>query len=173
MKYVMAAAFALGLAGCASNETALYRNEKPTLDLQSYLNGELEAWGIFQSRSGTVEKRFHVTISAHWNGNVGTFDENFTWADNTRSRRVWTVTKQADGKFIGRADDVIGEAHGEVSGNALHWRYVLALPVDGTTYHVNFDDWMFLMDDKVMMNRSYMSKWGFNLGEVTLTFLKH
>jgi len=28
------------------------------------------------------------------------------------------------------------------------------------------------MDDKVMMNRSYMSKWGFDLGEVTLTFVK-
>jgi len=67
---------------------------------------------------------------------------------------------------------VIGEAIGEVSGNALRWRYVLELPVDGKTYHVDFDDWMFLMNDKVMMNRSYMSKWGFRLGEVTLTFVK-
>ena len=42
----------------------------------------------------------------------------------------------------------------------------------GKVYHVDFDDWMFLMNDKVMMNRSYMSKWGFRLGEVTLTFVK-
>ena len=69
--------------------------------------------------------------------------------------------------------DVVGEAIGEVAGNALRWRYVLALPVDGKTYHVDFDDWMFLMDDKVMLNRSYMSKWGFDLGEVILTFVKH
>jgi hypothetical protein len=48
----------------------------------------------------------------------------------------------------------------------------MALPVDGTTYHVDFDDWMFLMDDKVMINRATMSKWGFNLGEVTLSFVK-
>ena len=54
----------------------------------------------------------------------------------------------------------------------MRWRYVLAFPVDGKVYHVDFDDWMFLMDDKVMLNRSYMSKWGFNLGEVTLTFVK-
>jgi hypothetical protein len=67
---------------------------------------------------------------------------------------------------------VVGEAIGEVSGNALRWRYVLALPVDGKVYNVDFDDWMFLMDDKVMMNRSYMRKWGFDLGEVTLTFVK-
>jgi hypothetical protein len=66
----------------------------------------------------------------------------------------------------------VGTAIGTVAGNALRWQYVLALPVDGKVYNVNFDDWMFLMDDKVMMNRSYMSKWGFNLGEVTLSFMK-
>ena len=49
---------------------------------------------------------------------------------------------------------------------------MLALPVDGKTYHVDFDDWMFLMDDKVMLNRSAMSKFGFGLGEVTLSFYK-
>ena len=86
--------------------------------------------------------------------------------------RVWTLKLQPDGSFRGRADDVIGEAVGEVAGNALRWRYVLALPVDDKIYHVDFDDWMFLMDDKVMLNRSFMSKWGFRLGEVTLTFVK-
>lgn len=69
-------------------------------------------------------------------------------------------------------DDVVGEAVGEVAGNALRWRYVLALPVDGKVYHVDFDDWMFLVGDKVMLNRSSMSKWGFHLGEVTLSFVK-
>ena len=49
---------------------------------------------------------------------------------------------------------------------------MLALPINGTTYHVDFDDWMFLLDDKVMINRSYMSKWGFDLGDVTLTFVR-
>ena len=103
---------------------------------------------------------------------TGVLDESFTWSDGTTSKRVWTLKLQPDGSFRGRADDVIGEAVGEVAGNALRWRYVLALPVDDKIYHVDFDDWMFLMDDKVMLNRSYMSKWGFNLGEVTLTFVK-
>ena len=61
---------------------------------------------------------------------------------------------------------------GEVAGNALRWQYVLALPVDGTVYHVDFEDWMFLMDDKVMLNRAAMSKFGFSLGAVTLSFSK-
>lgn len=172
IKRILLAIALAGLAACASQDVNQYRDEKPALDLQNYMNGTLDAWGVFQDRSGVVTKRFHVVIDAKWKSDVGVLDENFTWSDGTRSRRVWTVTKQASGKFIGRADDVVGEALGETAGNALRWRYVLALPVDDKVYHVDFDDWMFLMDDKVMMNRSYMSKWGFRLGEVTLTFVK-
>ena len=160
------------LAGCATPGVAHYRAELPALDLKTYLNGTLDAWGVFQGRSGEVKKRFHAVIDAKWNGDTGVLDENFKWSDGTTSRRLWTLIRQADGSYRGRADDVVGEAVGEVAGNALRWRYVLALPVDGKTYHVDFDDWMFLMDEKVMLNRSYMSKWGFNLGEVTLTFSK-
>jgi hypothetical protein len=172
MKRLLAAALAFCLAGCASTGVEQYRAERPALDLKTYFNGTLDAWGIFQGRSGEVKKRFHVVIDAKWNGDSGILDENFVWSDGTTSRRVWTLTRKADGSFRGKADDVIGEAVGEVAGNALHWRYVMALPVDGTTYHVDFDDWMFLMDDKVMINRATMSKWGFNLGEVTLSFVK-
>ena len=113
-----------------------------------------------------------MRIDARWEGDVGVLDERFSWSDGTTSTRVWTLTRQADGSFLGRADDVIGEALGEAACNALRWRYVLALPVDGKVYNVDFDDWMFLIDDKVMLNRSFMSKWGFRLGEVTLTFVK-
>ena len=172
MKLLFAAALTLGLAGCAAPGVEQYRAEQPALDLKHYLNGTLDAWGMFQGRSGEVKKRFHVVIDAKWDGDTGVLDERFKWSDGTTSRRVWTLVRQADGSFRGTADDVVGEAVGEVSGNALRCRYVLALPVDGKVYHVDFDDWMFLMDDKVMLNRSYMSKWGFNLGDVTLTFVK-
>ncbi len=172
MKLLCAAALSLGLAGCASSGVEQYRSETPALDLKTYLNGTLDAWGMFQGRAGEVKKRFHVVIEAKWQGDTGLLDEHFQWSDGSTSRRLWTLTKQADGSFRGKADDVVGEAIGEVSGNALRWRYVLALPVDGKVYNVDLDDWMFLMDDKVMMNRSYMSKWGLGLGEVTLTFVK-
>ncbi|MFX4389028.1 DUF3833 family protein, partial [Acinetobacter baumannii] len=69
-------------------------------------------------------------------------------------------------------DDVVGEAQGEARGNALRWRYVLALPVGDKVYNVDFDDWMYLIDDRVMLNRSAMSKFGIHLGEVTLSFTR-
>jgi hypothetical protein len=44
--------------------------------------------------------------------------------------------------------------------------------VDGKVYEVHFDDWMYLMDDKLMLNKAAMSKFGIHLGEVTLSFYK-
>lgn len=172
MKLLTAALLSVGLTACASNGVEQYKAEQPALDLRRYLNGTLDAWGMFQGRSGEVKKRFHAVIEASWDGDTGVLDEHFKWSDGTTSRRVWTLKRQPDGSYRGTADDVIGEAVGEVAGNALRWRYVLALPVDGRTYHVNFDDWMFLMDDRTMLNRSVMSKFGVRLGEVTLSFRK-
>jgi hypothetical protein len=162
---------ALALAGCASSpRPEIYRDEKPVLDLQRYFNGTVDAWGYFQDRGGRVVKRFKVEMKCTWNGNVGVLDEMFSYSDGTTSRRVWTITKVDAGTYKGTADDVVGEALGEAAGNALRWRYTLKLPVDGKVYEVQFDDWMYLQDDEVMLNYSAMSKFGFRLGEVILSF---
>ncbi len=160
------------LTGCSTSDVSLYAKEKPALDLQQYFNGTVDAWGMFQNRSGEVVKRFTVVIHCAWQGDTGTLDEDFSYTDGTTQKRVWTLKKQANGQFIGTASDVVGEAIGRASGNALNWRYVLKLPVGDKVYNVNFDDWMFLIDDKVMLNRAVMSKFGIRLGEVTLSFSK-
>ncbi|MES2934792.1 MAG: DUF3833 domain-containing protein [Pseudomonadota bacterium] len=170
---LLATALLTFIAGCATPvDTAHYADQKPLLNLQQYFNGTLDASGMFQDRAGTVIKRFTVVMKCHWEGDIGTLDEDFSYSDGTKQKRVWTLRKTAPDRFIGTAPDVIGEAIGTTAGNALHWKYVLALPVDGNVYHVNFDDWMFLMEDGVMLNRAAMSKFGFSLGEVTLSFSK-
>ena len=67
---------------------------------------------------------------------------------------------------------MVGEARGESAGNAFHWTYTLALPVDGRVWNVEFDDWMYRMDETTVLNRSAMSKFGLHLGDVTLAFTK-
>ena len=67
---------------------------------------------------------------------------------------------------------MLGEAAGASAGNALRWAYTLKLPVDGKVYEVQFDDWMYLIDTQVMLNKAAMSKFGIGLGEVTLAFVK-
>jgi len=161
-----------GLSGCASQQIDSYRSEKPVLDLRRYFNGTLDAHGVFTDRSGTVARRFTVLMQCRWQGDEGELDEAFTYSDGTRERRVWRLTRLADGAYTGRADDVVGVAHGQERGNAFHWTYTLALPVDGKVYEVQFDDWMYLVDEQVMLNRAQMRKFGIHLGDVTLSFRK-
>jgi hypothetical protein len=161
------------LAGCASAPVpADYIAERPVLDLKKYFSGELVAHGLFTDRGGKVVRRFVVELTGTWKGNEGTLDERFTYSDGKTQRRVWHLSDEGNGRWTGRADDVVGVAEGRASGNALNWRYTLSLPVDDKLYEVQFDDWMYQMDDRVMLNKAAMSKFGFGLGEVTLSFTK-
>lgn len=168
----LAAGTAAALAGCSSPKVTDYAGQTPALDLRSYFNGTLDAYGVFTDRSGAVVKRFTVVMVCRWSGNEGVLDEAFTYSDGTTQRRIWRLTALDGGRFVGRADDVVGQAQGLQSGNAFQWGYTLALPVDGRVIEVQFDDWMFLMDERVMLNRAAMSKWGVHLGDVTLSFFK-
>ena len=160
------------LAGCASPQVSDYAQQRPKLELDRYFNGRIRAHGIFQKRGGEVVRRFTVVMDCHWEGNQGVLDEAFSYSDGSTQRRVWRLTKHADGRYTGRADDVVGEAEGQESGNAFRWNYTLRLPVDGKDYDVQFDDWMCLVDERVMLNRATMSKFGITLGEVLLSFTK-
>jgi hypothetical protein len=174
------------LAGCAGPEITDYAAEKPVLDLRQYFNGTLDAYGVFTDRSGKVVKRFTVVMKCSWQGppgaETGVLDEDFTYSDGTKDRRIWTLRRGADGRYTGTAADVVGQAAGEEKGNAFRWGYTLKLPLDGPgeaagggtprTVEVQFDDWMYLMNDKVMLNKAEMRKYGIRLGEVTLSFVK-
>ena len=160
------------LGACAGVDPAVYADGKPALALERYFNGTLDGYGMVQDRGGRVLRRFHVVVEARWEAGSATLDERFEWSDGERQRRVWTIRPAGAGRWTGSAPDVVGEAHGTVSGNALNWKYVLAVPIDGSVWNLDFDDWMHLIDDRVMLNRATMSKFGVRVGEVTLSFTR-
>lgn len=160
------------LTGCAGVSPEDYRNSTPRLQLDEYFNGVVDAWGMFQDRSGKVVRRFTVVLNGKWTGNRGVLEEDFVYDDGEKQRRVWTIVREGNDRYTGTADDVIGQAEGKAAGNALNWHYTLALPVDGKVYHVKLNDWMYLVNERVMINRAVMSKFGIRLGEVLITFRK-
>ncbi|WP_295999614.1 DUF3833 domain-containing protein [Rugamonas sp.] len=165
------AAAALLLGACSSPVAPeFYAQQTPALDIEHYFNGTLDAHGMFQDRGGKVAKRFTVLMHGHWQGGTGTLDEDFRYADGSRQHRVWTLRKTAPGHYTGTAPDVVGEASVVVAGNAMRLSYVLMVPSDGKTYNLDFDDWLYLIDDRVMLNRAAMSKFGFSLGSLTVAF---
>jgi Protein of unknown function (DUF3833) len=172
-----ASAAVLAMTGCGTRpQVADYANEKPIFDLKNYFNGMVDGWGIFTDRSGKVVRRFIVTMNCSWNGEEGILDEDFVYSDGKKEKRIWRMKRMAgsDGvvRYEGRADDVVGVGNGEQRGNAFRWGYTLALPVDGKVYEVQFDDWMYQMDSRVVINKATMSKFGITLGELVVTFTK-
>jgi hypothetical protein len=165
------------LASCSALPVAHYAKEQPVLKLEQYFSGKLVGHGMVMDRSGEVTRRFVVKIEGTLGKNASgadtlTLDEKFDWSDGKKETRIWTLTRVASGEWAGTAADVVGSAVGKVAGNALQWRYVLALPYKESTLNLDFDDWMFLIDDKVMLNKAVFSKYGVRLGEILISFQK-
>ena len=132
------------LSGCTTMKPTDFKNATPQLVIEEYFAGETQAWGLFEDRFGTIRRQFSVDIVGTWDGEFLTLDEKFVFEDGERDRRIWKIRKTGDKTYTGTADDVIGEATGRASGNALNWRYQMDLKVGTSTVRVRFDDWMFL-----------------------------
>lgn len=158
------------LAGCAGGiDGKRYLGDEPRLDLFEFFTGDVIAWGVVQGRDGNILQRFKVDITGTVSGNTLTLDERFDYrlGDGVK-HRVWTIERQADGSYTGRAGDILGTAEGTAYGNAFQWRYQMDLPVDDSSYRVNFDDWFWAVTDDTLVNRSTISKFGIDFAEVTL-----
>ncbi len=173
MKFLTLIVSAALIFGCSKIDLEQYTDNDPKLDILSYFEGETTGWGIVQDRSGELLRQFIVDITGtKQDENTIVLNEKFRWSDGERSSRVWVIRKSADGTYTGTADDVVGDASGSASGNVVNWRYHLNVEVDGTTWKLYLDDWMFLQQDQVMINRTSMSKFGFHVGDITIAFTK-
>jgi hypothetical protein len=148
-----------------------FSGRQRSFDVFDYFSGNSRAWGLFEDRFGRLRREFTVAIvGRQLSDSELRLEEDFVYADGETQRRVWSIRRTAPDVYVGAADDVVGVAHGRAAGNALHWRYVMALRINGSTWNVDFDDWMFLQPDDVLLSRGRVSKWGIALGEVTLSF---
>lgn len=158
--------------GCTSNSLEYYKDTTPKVDIKEYFNGPIKAWGIVQNWRGQVVTRFDVTMVGAWEGDIGTLTEKFDYYDGKKQERVWTIKKKSDGTYEGTASDIIDKAVGNTEGCAARWRYVMDLRLDDATYRIRFDDWMWAMNDGVLINRSYLKKLGLTVSELTIFMQK-
>lgn len=152
-----------------------YKNAAPELKIEQYFQGHTKAWGVFEDRFGKVRRRFVVDINGEWDEDkhILTLTEDFIYDDGEKEQRIWTIRKTGDATYIGSADGVVGVAEGRSAGNAFNFKYTFNLPVNGKTWQVNFDDWMYLQtDENILFNKATISKWGFRLGDVYIFFDK-
>ncbi len=158
--------------GCVSASLDDFAGVQPELALEQYFLGETTAYGVFEDRFGKVRRQFKVDMTGELTGNTLTLNEQFHYADGEEDTRVWTIEILGGGLYRGTANDVPDQAEGRAVGNAFNWKYKVDLPVDGNTWRVGFNDWMYLLEDDVVLNRAYVTRWGVEIGQVTIMFQK-
>ena len=173
IRLLLLSALFLSLSACSAVDIRQYQGTDPQLSLFDYFQGSTKGWGIVQDRSGNLTRQFVVEIDGSINGQGElVLDEDFFWRDGEKSNRTWVIGEIDNHQYDGRADDVVNTAEGKSYGNVLNWRYTLNLKVDESTWKIDFDDWMFLQPDNVLINKAEMKKFGFKVGEVTIVFVK-
>lgn len=159
--------------GCSGNiDPKIYAKNSPKFDIREFLNGKLEAHGILQDRSGKVIKTFAVKMNGSWDKNSGKLAEDFDFSDGKKDQRTWSIEMLDDNNFTAQAHDTVGFAKGEQYGNAMKMDYILTVPVDDKKYDIRLVDWIYLVDEKTAINVSKMTKFGFHVGTLTISFKK-
>lgn len=177
MKYVKKAALGLFgtillLTGCSSVDVNEYQGTEPQLNLKTFFDGKLKVYGMVQDFSGKMTRRFTADIDASWQGDTGVLDEVFYFDDGEQQTRIWTLNYLGNGEYTGTAGDVIGTAKGTTVGSVFRWQYELTIPYDGDTMNVKLDDWLYLITEDRLINRTSINKFGLEVGEITLIIEK-
>ena len=149
-----------------------FKDQKPRLIIEEYLSGNVKAWGVLQNRSGKVTRQFSADLNGKWDGKKLVLDEKFNWNDGEVQKRQWQITKIDDHNYEGTAGDVVGTAKGYSYGSAFKFEYVLLVPVKGREMKITFDDWIFMQNEKVAINRAKMTKFGIRVADLTVVSVK-
>tara|TARA_Y100001970_G_C14070698_1_gene769266 strand:- start:529 stop:1068 length:540 start_codon:yes stop_codon:yes gene_type:complete len=163
------------ITSCANNQAMKpedFKDQKPRLIIEDYLSGNVKAWGILQNRSGKVTRQFSADLNGEWDGKQLILNEKFLWNDGEIQNRQWKINKISEHNYEGTAEDVVGKAIGYSFGPTFKFEYVLLVPVKGKNMKITFDDWIFMQDERVAINRAKMTKFGIKVAELTVMFVK-
>ena len=150
-----------------------FKGKEPRLIIENYMSGNVKAWGILQNRSGKVTRQFSAELNCKWDGKQLILDEKFNWDNGEVQTRQWKINKIDENNYEGTAGDVVGKAKGYSYGPAFKFEYVLLVPVKGKEIKITFDDWIFMQDERVAINRAKMTKFGIKVAELTVVFQKN
>ncbi|MGL5010256.1 MAG: DUF3833 domain-containing protein [Paracoccaceae bacterium] len=144
----------------------------PRFDLRQHLNGPILCEGVIYGPTGRIASRFVAHMTGSWDGNTGTLTERFHYDSGTVQDRVWTLHLTPDGRIRAEAPDVIGSGTGQAAGAAVHMNYRIRLTPEAGGHVLNVTDWMYLMENGTIMNRSQFSKFGITVAELVATMRK-
>ena len=172
------------LQACSQQKLSSFEKTQPTFSLFEFFDGYSLAYGIFEDRFGNLKRRFKVNILGTRSQEILngksfeqiTLIEDFFYEDGEKQERIWIIEKDFSESgseiYRGKAEDVIGIAEGSTSGSAFYWQYAIDLKISDNNFRVKFSDWIYQMDDYIAFNKAIVSKFGVEIGTVTLVFVR-
>jgi len=173
MRKTLAMLLVMSLSACAGVTIEEYQNRGPVFSAESFFSGALTAHGVVKNYRGYASRSFVADISACWQDGVGTLDERFVFDDGEKQTRVWRLSRSADGSYAATAGDVRGEGRASTSGNSMFLDYVLTIELEDGSIDVAVDDRMYLVSENVLINESFLTKFGLPVGGILLTIIRH
>ncbi|MBS8228515.1 DUF3833 domain-containing protein [Vannielia litorea] len=148
---------------------AAYAQTAPAFDPRRVLSGPMASEGVIYGPTGKVASRFVARMEGRWEGERGVLAEEFTYDSGRQQSRRWDLVVHNDGRVTATAPDIIGTAEGDLSGATLRLRYRLKLPEEAGGHALDVTDWLYLMPNGTVMNRSQMRRFGVTLAELVAT----
>lgn len=146
-----------------------YAETGPTFDLPKVLSGPIVSEGLIYGPNGRMTNSFTARMFGEWQGQSGTLSEDFVYSNGSQMHRKWVLTMTSDTTFTATADDIVGTGQGVISGATVQLRYRIRLPENAGGHVLDTVDWMYLMADGTIMNRSQMRKFGLQVAELVAT----
>lgn len=141
----------------------------PSFDIRKVLNGTLLCDGIIYGPTGRVSSRFVARFEAEWTGDTGIMREHFSYDSGTTQDREWRLSVDPNGRITADADDLVGTGTGQQVGSGVQLNYTIKLPESAGGHSLQVTDWMYLLENGSIMNRSQFRKFGFKVGELIAT----
>lgn len=146
-----------------------YAKTTPIFDISKQLSGPIVSEGVIFGPSGRVISRFTAKMRGEWDGSSGTLTEDFDYAGGNSQKRKWHLEMGENGNFTATADDIIGTGTGTQQGAAVRINYRIRLPQTSGGHVLDVTDWLYLMENGTIMNRSEMRKFGIKVAELIAT----
>lgn len=146
-----------------------YAGLGPRFDLRQHLSGPIQCEGVIFGPTGRVASRFVADMEGTWQGNTGTLSEVFRYDSGTIQRRAWTLALGNSGEITATAADVVGLGRGRVEGPGVMLRYRIRLTPEAGGHVLDVTDWMYLMENGTIINRSQFRKFGIKVAELVAT----
>jgi|GEM_PF-56246 len=146
-----------------------YDGTGPAIDIRQHLAGPIVCEGVIYGPTGRVSSRFVADMHGSFDGDTGRLAEHFRYAGGNEQQREWRLTLTEGGSIRAEADDIVGTGTGWQRGSAVNLRYRIRLPENAGGWALDVTDWMYLLDNGTIFNRSQFRKFGIQVAELVAT----